>query len=162
MDCSHKNMTNLPAQMLPKTEHLIMTGNNLQTLQNVDPSLRTLNKFSLQNSNIRFISDEALTIFTFKTDELNLSGNKLKQVSRKLHGTLNGTKLWLADNPFECNCDMMWMADWLQNASNVIDRYKIQCADGKWKGELLIFFLKLCLSVSEMMKNQFVFHQEQI
>ncbi len=135
MDCSHNNMVQLPQELLPRTQQLIMTGNKLEVLDNIQKKLANIIHFDFENNNIRHISDSVLETLFLNTDSLNLKGNALTQVSH-FWQTPSKTTIWLSNNPFECNCDMMWMRDWLLNVTNVRDRKNITCGPGHWKGKL--------------------------
>ncbi len=135
MNCSYKNMTQLPTQVLPRTEQLIMSGNNIAELQTVDEVLVDVTTINLEANNITHITDEAIETLLFNRKSVRLTGNKLQQLPSSLQ-TLNcQTNIWLSNNLFDCNCDMMWMRDWLLNATNVKDKENITCASGKWKGQ---------------------------
>ncbi len=135
MNCSFQNMTTLPAKLLPKTELLIMTGNNLGNLDSVPENFSQIKQLDLNGSNINTINDEALKILLTKSEKLYVCENILVTVPNVLQAEESHTKLWLSDNPYECNCDMMWMRDWLQNATNVMDKGNMMCGEGKWKGK---------------------------
>ena len=45
------------------------------------------------------------------------------------------TNLWLSNNPYECNCDMLWMKDWLVDTGNVMDKENVTCSGNGIKGE---------------------------
>ncbi len=136
MNCSHNNMTQLPLKFLPDTEQLVMDGNNLDNLWKIRADFRDMKIIDLKQSNIHQISVEAFKVLCSKAKMLKLSGNNIKQLPSFLRTTNNETQLWLSNNPYECNCDMMWMSDWLQNATNVMDRDSITCGTGKWNGKL--------------------------
>ncbi len=134
LNCSHNNMTQLPSEVVPGTELLIMTGNDINKLESVDTSPVKIIKFDLQESNIHHIGDKAMKNLLSGTDSLKLSKNRIKQLPSFLSIAKYKTKLWLSDNPYECNCDMLWMKDWLLNASNVMDAENITCGSEHWKG----------------------------
>ncbi len=150
VNCSYNNMTTLPAKLLPRTELLIMKGNNLGNLDFIPENFPKINELDLNRSRITTISDEVLKVFLQRTDKLCLTSNKLKEVPSLLQVQKMHTVLCISDNPFECSCDMMWMRDWLLNATNIVEKEKIVCASGKWKGmlanNLLPFFnLIICI-----------------
>ena len=70
---------------------------------------------------------------------LDLSQNLLSEISPRI---MNGhfEKIWLSGNRFDCNCDMLWMADWLANTTSpsgghlVKDYKKVICRTGPYKG----------------------------
>ena len=127
-------MTQLPNAILPDTEQLIMAGNNLQNLDYIHNNWTHLATIDLQRSNVTQISSIALKTLLSLADKVLLSNNRLKEVPGVLQTNLQ-TQIWLSNNPFLCTCDMMWMRDWLQNASNVMDKANITCAGGRWNGK---------------------------
>ncbi len=135
MNCSYNNMTKLPDQVLPRTELLIMTGNNLGNLHSIPDNIPEINELDLNRSNIKTISDKGLKTLLMKTKKLYLTNNKLQQFPRLAEKKKILTEFWLSENPFECNCDMMWMRDWLQNATNVMDKDQIKCREGRYQGK---------------------------
>ncbi len=139
MNCSYNNMTKLPSNILPGSEQLILTGNNLVSLESLDDKFVGVTKFNFRGCNIKHLSDKAAKILLLNTVDLKLSKNKLKQIPKVFQTVKSQTKVWLAENPLECHCDMMWMREWLQNDTNVMDKENITCALGKWKGELPSF-----------------------
>ncbi len=137
MDCSNKDLSELPQTIIPSTEKLIMKGNKLGMLETVDNQLSQIAIFQLDSSGITRISDYAMRRLLQKSDEIILSWNNLTVFPTSIQEMENKTKLWLGDNPYECNCDMMWMRDWLLNATNVMDKDRITCASGEWKGKAM-------------------------
>ncbi len=140
VDCSNRNLTSFLQKILPQTEQIIYSGNNIEILDSVTISLVSVSKIDLQRNNIQSITEEVLAVMLSGVYSLNLSGNKFQKLSRKQLETNYQTQLWLADNPYDCNCDMMWMRDWLQLAGNVRDSENMTCGAGKWRGEYLLFF----------------------
>ena len=47
-----------------------------------------------------------------KAKFLNLVNNKLKTLPKTLNGT-SFSQVYLAGNPIDCNCHMLWFAYWL-------------------------------------------------
>ncbi len=141
VDCSHNNMTKLPTEVLPQTEQLIMARNNMQTLRSMAKNLSQVKHFDLHDCHLKKISEKTMTALLAGAMKVNLSGNKLQKLPSVLATENFTTKLWLANNPFECTCDMMPMRDWLVNTTNVMDKQNITCVGGKWKGRLNNFQL---------------------
>ncbi len=133
MDCSDNNMTSLPPQVLPNTEQLVMIGNNLGNLTFINKAFTFMKTIDLRRSNVQKITSEALDAFSTKTN--------VHQLPNKQEASVIQTKLWLSNNPFICNCDMMWMKDWLQNATNVLDRENVTCGPGEWNGNCKQFMM---------------------
>ncbi len=138
MNCSFNNMTTLPDILLPRTKLLMMSGNHLGHLDSVPENFPEIKELYLNRSNIKKISDGVLKILLGKTKHLHLSNNNMRQISSLLQEENFHTRLWLSENPYDCNCDMMWMRDWLQNASNVMNKENITCSTGRWKGKVFL------------------------
>ncbi len=138
MRCSHR--TNLSAQILPRTEQLVMTGSILNNIDTVNENFIQIKMFDFQDSNITHISDNVLRMLAHNTHSINFSRNKLQKVSPFFSMISAQTKLWLGNNLYDCNCDMMWMRDWLLNATNVMDKDNITCGPGKWQGTCVFTF----------------------
>ncbi len=136
VNCSHNNMGKLPDAILPNTEQLVMRGNSIGVLDQAHISLTSVKTFDLQMSDITFVKDDALVILLKNADELRLSNNKMTKLSGFFQKVSTNTHIWLANNPYECNCDMMWMRDWLLNVTNVQDKDEIICGEGKWQGKV--------------------------
>ena len=74
-----------------------------------------------------------------RTKFLNLARNNLKTFPKTFSVT-NLTQVHLAGNPIDCNCEMLWLANWL-NATDphsgnriVKDYYQVVCIGGEWNG----------------------------
>ena len=74
-----------------------------------------------------------------KTKFLNLARNDLKVFPKSLNGT-NFLEVYMAGNPIDCNCQMLWFADWLNvtdphSENRIVKDYKqVLCVGGKWNG----------------------------
>ena len=69
---------------------------------------------------------------------LDISRNNLTEIPQIITKTSNISKLWISENPFECNCDMMWMKDWLLGATNVEDKENVTCLQNKVKSKIRV------------------------
>ena len=148
MDCSNTNMTSLSQLQIPnKTTYLIAKSNHIPYLQ-WSESLEAILHFDFQNSSVRQISNDFFSEIKSKniTTFLNLANNNLKTLPITLKGT-NFSEVYLTGNPVDCNCDMLWFANWLnttkpQSESRIVTDYKrIVCAGGRWNGTQVY---KLC------------------
>ena len=74
---------------------------------------------------------------------LGLDGNRCIRVIPRQNKT---SKLWISDNPYECNCDMLWMKDWLMDNENVMDKKNVTCSGSKVKGKAHIHRSKSSLT----------------
>ncbi len=72
---------------------------------------------------------------------LDLTHNKLTAISQRFQTkSKHLNKLWLAGNPVRCGCDMIWMIDWIGNATSpsggrlVQDYQEVVCGPGLQAG----------------------------
>ena len=120
-----------------ETMWLVVRSNHIPYLQWLE-SLQDIEHFDLQNSSVYHINDEFLSKITAikKAKFLNLANNKLKTLPKTLNGT-SFSQVYLAGNPIDCNCGMLWLTNWL-NATDVrrmVKDYKqVVCAGGRWNG----------------------------
>ena len=110
---------------------------NLQWSENQD----TIPHFDLQHSGVRNIVDDFFSKIKFmkKTTFLNLANNYLSVFPKSLNGT-GFSQVYLAGNPIDCNCQMLWFADWLNvtephSENRIVKDYEqVVCVGGKWNG----------------------------
>ena len=116
---------------------LIAKSNHLPNLQ-WSESLKVIQHFDFKNSSIQHIADAFFAKIknASTTKFLNLANNNLKAFPKTLKGT-HCSEVYLARNPIDCNCDILWFTNWL-NATNVrriVKDYKrVLCAGGRWNG----------------------------
>ena len=137
MSCS--NITRLAQLQVPnRTMWLIVKSNQIPYLSWSD-NLDGIQHFEFQNSSIRKIADEFFPNINVKKTYLNLANNDLNYFPKTLNGT-NVSQVYLAGNPIECNCDMLWFAEWLnttepQSQNRIVKDYeRVLCAEGEWNG----------------------------
>ena len=141
LNCSHTNLTSLEElHILNGTMWLVAKYNDISHLKCLE-SLDHIQHFDLQNSSVFQISDDFFSeIKTMKKPVfLNLANNDLKSFPKSLNGT-SFSQAYLAGNPIDCNCEMLWFADWL-NTTNprtkgriVADYEQVVCVGGTWDG----------------------------
>ena len=134
MDCHSKKLTALPKTILPNTDWLILSGNNLGVIQTAQSYLNKITHLDLSSSNLKEISDQVLNAKMTNIRYIDISNNNLKELPSSVASMINLTELRISGNPYDCNCDMMWMRDWLVEATNVMDKEGIKCVTGALKG----------------------------
>ena len=137
LNCSHTNVTRLTHLGIPnETMWLMAKYNHIPYLQWSD-NLDSIQHFDLQNSGVRHITDDFFSKIKSmnKANFINLANNDLKAFSKTLDST-NFSKVYLAGNPIDCNCQMLWFANWLNTTEpRIVQDYKnVLCAGGKWNG----------------------------
>ena len=119
---------------------LVAKSNHIPYLQ-WSENLNAIQHFDLQNSGVRFITDDFFSKIKSvnRTKFINLANNGLKVFPKSLNGT-NFSQVYLAGNPIDCNCQMLWFADWLNTTdphseNRIVKDYKqVVCVGGKWNG----------------------------
>ena len=104
-------------------------------------NLDTIQHFDLQHSGVRHITDDFFSKIKpmKKTTFLNLAKNDLKVFPKSLNGT-SFSKVYLAGNPIDCYCEMLWFADWLNvtdphSENRIVKDYEqVVCTGGEWNG----------------------------
>ena len=136
-DCRNKNFTSLPKSALLRTDQLLASGNNFANIDRAEKYIETLSYIDLSNSNVSSITGSVMRSLLTKLKTLNLVNNNLEILPRSIMEANNDTGIWLSNNSYDCNCDMMWMRDWLVKATNVMDKEGIVCTKGKMIGDCI-------------------------
>ena len=135
-DCDRKNLTLLPKDVLYQTNWILASGNNLGDIHLVETYMENVTHLNISNSHVSHITDVAIKFILTNIKTFDLSSNALEILPRSIMETNNDTKLWISDNPYDCNCDMMWMRDWLVITTGVLDKENVICAKGKMIGSM--------------------------
>ena len=138
LNCSRTNLTSLTeVQILNNTMWFVARSNNISTLQWTE-SFKNITLFDFQNSSIQEIDTEFF-IHIQTSSYVNFASNKLQSFPLSLNET-SFSEVYLAGNPIDCNCDMMWFADWLNRTKpksqiRIVQDYdKVFCEGGIWNG----------------------------
>ncbi len=144
--CSGLNYTELPTSVPHLTKWLTFSPNSIRQLcgnyQYLHKQTSDVTDVNFFFGNIETICDETLAIILKHSNikSLNLAHNHLEHIPIMFNRTIGRLqKLWLGQNPVECNCKMMWLISWLNNtrASGqrlVQDYQDVICTGGKWDG----------------------------
>ena len=141
LNCSQTNITRLTELVIPNETMWLVARSNDVPLLDWSKNLSHIQHFDLQNSSVQYITDNFFSkIQTVKKVKfLNLVNNKLKYFPKTLNGT-DFSQVYLAGNPIDCNCDMLWFAHWLnttepQSQNRIVKDYRqVVCAGGRWDG----------------------------
>ena len=115
------------------TNWLDFRNNDLSTFCTLNAYLKNISHLMLSNNRIGKICHNT-TDFLRKgrLKALDLSQNDLKRLPRNIVNVSYSTELWLSRNPYLCNCDTLWLKDWIFNKSGqtiVQDSYDVKCSD---------------------------------
>ena len=102
----------------------------------------TVTHLNLQSSNIESICPKTLDgILEYSNiKSLNLARNNLTQIPHIFNKVARNLKrLWIGGNPINCECDMLWLASWINNTREsgqrlVQDYQDVICTGGKVDG----------------------------
>ncbi len=145
-DCSANNIDSLPDRIQNQTDWLILRGSNITNLCDFPHYMQTMKHLDMRKSahNSKICANFFDNIKSKGNPKsLNLSQNRLRSLPKNVEES--GVKeLWIGGNPYQCDCHMIWMRDWLlglstsSSAQTVVPDYKQAiCASGliKTKGK---------------------------
>ena len=135
-DCRNKGFSSLPETVLWETDWLLLSGNNLGSLNKAPDYLKNITLLDLSSSNITDIDETVMEFIMHNGKILDIRKNKLRTLPKLITKANRTNKLWISNNPYECNCDMLWMKDWLMDSINIQDKESVTCLTGKMKGKV--------------------------
>ena len=127
-DCAHADLTQIPKSLPIDTDWLILSGNNISSLQIVDLQfLHDLSRLDLHNNNIKYISEDFVEYLNINSNLVNLdiSNNELKSIPTNFENVTILKKLRISGNKFECKCKNMWMRNWIKDNIDIIQDYNV-------------------------------------
>ena len=139
-DCQNKGLTSIPETVLEYTDWLLLSGNNLGSLNKAPDYLKNITLLNLSSSHITDIDERVMKVIVENVKSLDIRKNKLKSLPKSIIYKTN--KLWISNNPYKCSCDMLWMKDWLIDTKNVLDKENVTCSGNSVKGETIIISLQ--------------------
>ncbi|XP_061184977.1 protein toll-like [Saccostrea echinata] len=139
IDCRDRGYRSLPEKLPSGTLDLWFDKNNI-TYLNSREYLNRVRTLNLSSNNIAKI-DVAVFQQMKNIRELFLNSNFLVSLPAATQEYFSGS-IYLEDNPFKCDCNTMWLKQWMtQRADIVVDSQKVTCnvdeKDGE--GQKLIF-----------------------
>ncbi|KAK3609203.1 hypothetical protein CHS0354_003183 [Potamilus streckersoni] len=129
VDCRNRGLTSMPRSLpLPDGRKLSLNfhGNSIRSLDNVEYADK-IESLNLSNNALQFIDGNALRRMNNVIKELDLRKNSLKYVPKEIN-VLPFEKTYVEDNHLSCDCNMTWMADWVNLAPGYRDK-SVQCTD---------------------------------
>ena len=122
--CSGLHITKLPGNAPRYTNWIEVIKTNVTELCGTYPYLQpdavNVTRLDLTGSKVGKICDGTLDsiLHTSHLKWLNLAENNLTEISQTFSSKSNHLeRLWLAGNPIHCGCNMIWMIDWIGNAT---------------------------------------------
>ena len=132
-DCSNLDLTEIPHNLPNYTDWLILSGNNISSLSQKtlrNPFLPYLTQLHISGNSLGNISNNFFDVFSnclSRLSFLDISNNNLTTLPRNIQNISSLKNLRLAGNPFQCNCDNMWMKDFLNSSDIIEDSGNITC-----------------------------------
>ena len=137
-DCSNSGLTGPPQKIPPSIEWLILSGNEINVLNENAIVLQDLTKLNLSDNMIPQLTSGFVNwlIDGSKLSVLDISNNKLTTLPKNIkNATSYLDELRISGNKFECLCDHIWIRDWLVNSSDIVTDFgDVQCymKSGEW------------------------------
>ena len=135
-NCQSKSLTRLPETVLQNTDWLLLSGNSLGSLKKAPGYLKNITLLDLSTSEITEIDEAVMEVIVKSVKHLDIRGNNLKNLPQIIKNVAAENKLWISGNPYECNCDTLWMKDWLMDTRNIMDKDNVTCSKNKVKGKI--------------------------
>ena len=135
-NCTSSNMSILPGddEIREHTNWLDFRNNKLANLCVSNKYLKNISNLILSNNDINYMCNSTINILRKgQLQALDLSYNKLKTLPKSIVNVSLSTELWLSHNTFTCDCDTLWLKDWMFNKSGrsiVQDLNDITCSNG--------------------------------
>ena len=155
-DCRNKGLKSLLKTVLEDTDRLLLSGNSLGSLTEAPDYLNNITLLNFSSNNIEYIEEKVVKVISKSAMGVDIRGNKLKSLPRAITNMKSSTKLWISDNPYDCNCDTLWMKDWLIDNKNVQDKYNVVCSTGK------LNLLELSLPPAKQSCEKVIFSQVSV
>lgn len=114
------------------TEWMDLSKNQLRTLFHVPSYVRNLQLLNFSGNKLESLSRNVVDVLSQSNlEHLDLSNNHFSGLPTNVKNFTNHTALYLSGNNFTCDCEMLWMFEWM-NTSNVQDYKFVRCSDGQY------------------------------
>ena len=128
-DCSISGLKQIPSSLPKDLDWLILFKNNITDFgKNFRelPFLPHISTLNAKENGLMNISSDFIEIFinSSKLASLDISSNKLVTLPANIQNITSLKILSLSGNSFTCNCDNIWMKDWILIKSHIIQNYK--------------------------------------
>ena len=133
-DCSQKYLKQLPPNnTVPNTtEYLDLSQSNFRNLCGKQSYWKYILGLRVNKAKIQSICDQLLeTIEEGKLQVLDLFNNSLERIPKRVRNINSITEINLSENPFVCDCEMLWMRNWLMTFNLTKEQLlRVKCRNG--------------------------------
>ena len=141
-NCSSSSVNELTPAVPVGTDWLVMENNQISELAGNFDYLDGIWSLDLQRNKIEMISESFIKQLQIggKLEWLNLAHNNLHRIPSDIQNVQFLKKIWLSYNRFHCDCNMIWMIEWLNNFTTpsgeqiIVDYENIKCHSGMMVG----------------------------
>ena len=127
-DCALAGLTQIPKSLPTDTDWLILSGNNISSVQIKDLKFSNiLSRLDLKHNKIKNISKDFVEYLRTNSNVINLdiSNNELKFIPRNFESVNFLKNLRISGNRFACKCNNMWMKNWIKDNTETIQDYNV-------------------------------------
>lgn len=129
INCTNANLREIPKTIpeLPdniRYVSLYLDGNGITEITKRNYS-NIIKNLTVANNYLNYIDGEAIKEME-ELEKLDISRNYLKLVPKEIQ-KLSFDTVKIRGNPFECDCNMIWMVDWISLSNGAIDA-SISCS----------------------------------
>ena len=144
-NCSSLSLEEVPISLPPPVNWMIISSNVISQLCSTPKYLHRIWHLDVSLNEITDICGDFIeAIHNNRSIKwLNLAGNQITKLNEQIKSLDHLEKIWLAGNPFHCDCSMTWMIQWLNNFTRpsgehvIVDYHNVRCAGNSMKGELI-------------------------
>lgn len=129
INCTNANLREIPKTIPELSSNiryvsLYLDGNSITEIIKRNYS-NIIKNLTVANNYLNYIDGEAIKEMK-DLESLDISGNYIKSVPKEIQ-KLSFDKVKIRGNPLECDCNMIWMADWISLSNGAIDA-SISCS----------------------------------
>jgi hypothetical protein len=113
IDCNGAGLTEMP-DVIPNHSRskleIILDNNNIDTLKNTS-YLTNIYNISMAGNKLNRLDESVLSVMN--ASRLDFRNNRISTLPREIK-KFSYSSVLLSGNPLECDCDSMWLAEWIQ------------------------------------------------
>ncbi len=133
-NCQNRELTAIPEKLEPGSQWVNLKFNNITGISGHLNQFENVLQIELAHNNIGFIGSESMAQL-ISMEYIDLSHNNLSSLPKTIEKAPNSSLLKIGNNPYKCDCDILWMTNWLLHAKRGhVDFYDTKCGYGSKVG----------------------------